>query len=335
MNKKLYCDVCGSFETTITKKNETIEVRGKEVEIEAEVRVCSCGNELFDEELERDNLSKAYAEYRARLGIMSPEEIKQMREGYGISQRGLSRLLGWGDVTVHRYETGAIPDQPHSMLLELLNDPAVMSSAMSKGKDLLPKTTFETVMSNVREKLAQKGKGLTLASLQERFDFGEADICSGFKRFDLTKFTNALLFFATKVPDLYKTKVNKLMFYADFLHFNEFVVSITGSRYLKYEFGPVPEKYEGLIWEVSQLGVISVTEEPVGQFVGSVIRPLVDYDPTVFTDDELRVLESVAKTYGELTSRSISEVSHKEDGWLETDPSQPIPYSYAKTLKSL
>ena len=143
MNKKLYCDVCGSFETTITKKNETIEVRGKEVEIEAEVRVCSCGNELFDEELERDNLSKAYAEYRARLGIMSPEEIKQMREGYGISQRGLSRLLGWGDVTVHRYETGAIPDQPHSMLLELLNDPAVMSSAMSKGKDLLPKTTFE------------------------------------------------------------------------------------------------------------------------------------------------------------------------------------------------
>jgi putative zinc finger/helix-turn-helix YgiT family protein len=332
---EMCCEVCGSSESTIVKKKEAIGVRGEDVVIEADVRVCLCGNELFDEELDRDNLSRAYDLYRSRRGIMTPFEIRHMREAYGVSQRGLSKLLGWGDVTLHRYETGAVPDPSHSKLLDLLKDPAVMKSVLVKGRDLLPRTTFETVMANVVERLDEQAPRTSLLSLQGKFDSGEADIFSGFRRFDITKFTHALLYFAQHTSCLYKTKVNKLLFYADFVHFQEFLVSITGSRYLKYEFGPVPEKYDGLLWEVAQLGLISVSEEPIGQYVGNVIRPLAEYDPTVFSDDELRVLDEVSCRYGEMTARAISERSHKEDGWLETDPSHPIPYSFAERLKTI
>lgn len=123
------------------------------------------------------------------------------------------------------------------------------------------------------------------------------------------------------------------MFYADFIHFSRLTNSITGSRYLRFEHGPVPEKYDGLLWELEQLGLIKVAVEPAGIFAGYVIYPLAEFDPTVFTDEELAVLNEVAAKYGSMTAAAISETSHSELGWLKTDPKEPIPYSYATELK--
>lgn len=35
-----------------------------------------------------------------------PEEIKKIREQYGLSQRSFAKLLNWGDKTICRYENG-------------------------------------------------------------------------------------------------------------------------------------------------------------------------------------------------------------------------------------
>ena len=43
-------------------------------------------------------------------GFLQPEEIEKIRKQYGLSQKNFARLLGWGDITIHRYESGAIQD---------------------------------------------------------------------------------------------------------------------------------------------------------------------------------------------------------------------------------
>ena len=332
--KRLICEKCGGQSSELARKEETIIVRGVDITFEANVRVCSCGNELFDEESEQANLTRAYDIYREQEGILGPSEIREIRESYGISQRALGRILGWGEITVHRYETGAVPNQSHSTMLELLRDPAVMKKLLTKGQKELPKATYEAVMGRVQEMLDQNEPKQSLRQLESKLGMGDEDLYSGFRQFDLIKFANALLFFAHNIPALYKTKFNKLMFYADFIHFDRLTNSITGSKYLKFEFGPVPEKYDGLLWELEQLGLIKVAVEPAGLYAGYVIYPLAEFDPTVFTEEELEILNEVAEKYGNMTAATISEMSHQESGWLETDPKQPIPYSYAVDLKA-
>ena len=80
MMKRLYalkCQ-CGEIESSVIVKKETIPVRGENIEIESNIRVCNnCGEELFDEELEEDNLSRAYEEYRKKKDILLLNNISK------------------------------------------------------------------------------------------------------------------------------------------------------------------------------------------------------------------------------------------------------------------
>ncbi len=71
-------------------------------------------------ELDDATLERAYAIYRRRFSILTPNGIREIRERSGLSQRDFGRLLGWDDVTLHRYETGALPAIAHNAVLKML-----------------------------------------------------------------------------------------------------------------------------------------------------------------------------------------------------------------------
>ncbi|TAL25411.1 MAG: helix-turn-helix domain-containing protein, partial [Nitrospirae bacterium] len=79
-----------------------------------------------------------------RKGFLQPEEIKKIREQYGLSQRNFARLLGWGEITIHRYESGAIQDDVHNDVLALIKD-------VDDFKKL-----FESKKNNIEPALARK-----------------------------------------------------------------------------------------------------------------------------------------------------------------------------------
>ena len=92
---KRYCEECKKeVETTIVTKKESYNVCGEMIDVNAQVLVCAeCGEELFSEELDNATLINAYNEYRRRHKLLLPEEIKEIRQQYGLSQRGFSKLL--------------------------------------------------------------------------------------------------------------------------------------------------------------------------------------------------------------------------------------------------
>ncbi len=74
---------------------------GDDIEIEIQVLICSnCGNELYDEELDSQTLLKVYNEYRKKYKLLLPDEIKNIRKTYGLSQRSFAKLLNWGAKTI-------------------------------------------------------------------------------------------------------------------------------------------------------------------------------------------------------------------------------------------
>lgn len=139
---KKFCPVCGKEqETEVIEKEEVSTVRGDKIKALARIRVCSvCGEELFDEELEEENIQRVYDIYRKKHGILSPEEIKNIRESYGLSQRAFAKLLGIGEASIARYETGALPEKSLSNMIMLLRDPKNMEKLLEKnGEALTPR----------------------------------------------------------------------------------------------------------------------------------------------------------------------------------------------------
>jgi len=136
---KKFCPVCGKEqETEVIEKEEVSTVRGDEIKALARIRVCSvCGEELFDEELEEENIQRVYDIYRKKHGILSPEEVRNIRESYGLSQRAFAKLLGIGEASIARYETGALPEKSLSNMIMLLKDPKNMEKLLEKNEEAL------------------------------------------------------------------------------------------------------------------------------------------------------------------------------------------------------
>lgn len=329
----LICPECGKNESQIFKKEEILPVRGEDIHVESNIRVCSCGNELFDVNLEDENLSRAYDIFRKKHDILSPNEIKSIREMYGLSQRTLGKLLGWGEITVHRYESGAIPDASHNLMLKAFRNPEIVRDFLRESQNQIPKTTYSRALDVVQGLIEEKKQEIFKEKVISTFQHSSLDQDSGFAQFDFGKFYNAVLYFAQHIDLLWKTKLNKLMFYFDFLCFKEYTVSATGSKYLKFEHGPVPNEYEILLWFMEEEGLITQMPESLGEHKGHVIKALTDVDLDVFEEYEFKLLHEVCLKYGKYNSGEIREISHQEKGWVETPFLKPISYRYAKAIQ--
>lgn len=125
MKRELYyCAKCNREEVSeITIKPEQYEIKGEKVDVDAHIRICTkCGEELFDFELEQRTVTAAFDKYRVKHGLLLPVQIKNLREKYGLSASSFSKLLGFGEKTITRYENGALQDNAQNNLMQLMDD---------------------------------------------------------------------------------------------------------------------------------------------------------------------------------------------------------------------
>lgn len=136
MRKNLVCPECLNEEDFLKKEDNIIhEVRGENYNIPVEKFICpDCGGEIIEDDDFDESLLEAFNEYRQKHNMLLPEEIKEIRKKYGLSQRGLSRLMNWGEVTVPRYENGNLQDDAHDQLLKLLKKPQNMLDILEEKR---------------------------------------------------------------------------------------------------------------------------------------------------------------------------------------------------------
>ncbi len=62
------------------------------------------------------------------LGLLTPAEIRGLRERYNLSRAAFARMTGFGDATLARWEKGEVVQNASSdRYLRLLTDPNVMN----------------------------------------------------------------------------------------------------------------------------------------------------------------------------------------------------------------
>jgi len=307
-------------------------VKGEKIAVQRHVLKCqTCDKEFDPPDDSHDPLDEAYREYRARHGMIQPAEIRRFRSSLGLSQSDLAGLLGWGGATLSRYENGALQDDAHDRALLLAMDTANLLRLAEANPIALPSDKLGRLISTLRARLGEDE--VTLKRLYEaRFGQYEPDIYTGYRRFSLERVFNAILFFCTNL-EVVKTKLNKLLFYSDFKHFKDYTVSITGARYAHLPYGPAPDGYSSFLAMLQEGEKSIVTEERMfNDHVGEVLIALRSPDIAAFSSSEIKVLALVKERFDSYSAKQLSDLSHKEKGYLETHDGELISYDHAESL---
>ncbi|HKP68869.1 MAG TPA: Panacea domain-containing protein [Pyrinomonadaceae bacterium] len=157
------------------------------------------------------------------------------------------------------------------------------------------------------------------------------NIFNGNRIFSPDKMAAVVSYFATNASNLYKTKLNKLLFYADFIHYYTYGTSISGSRYVHLPYGPVPDGYEDTLEALQHYGVVDISEKNSSELILSGENSAVDF----LTPEEQKTVAWVTKAYGDLSASQLTEISHRERAYKNTRAGEEIAYEYAKFFEKL
>ncbi len=333
MKNKLFCPECfNDEEFKKIKDYETHEIRGEKYKNKVTKYICNnCGQDIIDDDEYDKSLIKAFNKYRKEHNLLFPEEIKQIREMYGLSQRGMSRLLGWGQVTINRYEKGALQDEAHNQMLMSFKKPEFMLELLEKNKDNISDKNYEKT-KNKANKLIQKSSIIDTVIIKKMQSLEKE--YKGDQEFDIEKFLNMILFFAQNIKKLWQTKLFKLLFYSEFFNYKKYKKSISGTAFVHWQHGPVPKHIYGLLEILTEdYKLIEAKETQEYNYIGETIINNKDFDESLFSPEELESLNYVLNKFKNYTSTEIRNLSHKEKGYKETIQNQLISYNYANDLQ--
>lgn len=159
-------------------------------------------------------------------------------------------------------------------------------------------------------------------------------VFQGMREFSPTALKEMIVFFASKSQGVLKTKLNKLLWYADFLHYRLFSTSISGASYIHLPYGPVPESYERHLSKLTLEKAITIRMKEFGDYSGESVESVRDSQLQHLPQSAVDVLNAVYKRFRDYSSTDISRVSHGELGYEETEPGERISYDYARLLKT-
>jgi putative zinc finger/helix-turn-helix YgiT family protein len=335
MSDKRICPFCGIVSTIQRlERSVDIEVRGEKYSVNEVVHRChSCGEEFTSSSDDIDPVDAAFSLYRERHEMLSPLEIREFRKKYELTQRELASLLGWGAVTLSRYENGALQDLAHDRELQS----AMTPDGFRKLVEICP----SAVEKEKRERLLQildSSRGLRsgmLGQLEERLSSIAPGVKNGFRRFSSGRFCAAVEYFLQDCG-VYKTKLNKLLFYSDFMHFNEFGVSITGCCYARLPHGPVPDDFRTLLAVMEEdAGIIEtdVIDYSGTEYQGEKVLLVNSLKEYSLSSDEVKTLSTIRDAFHDFGAGEIAEYSHSFIGWIETENAHLISYEYSAQLE--
>lgn len=327
------------LEMKLTKEQRSMIFRKETFDIIFHYYQCEDSGEQFTSAaLDELNMNQVYNQYRDKFNIPFPDEINNIRSKYGLSASKMSEILGFGVNSYRQYEAGEIPSVANAKLIQMVDDP----------QNFMEMTALcGTLDEKARGKYIQKA--IFLAEEKKRnifnINFKEyllgnhlADIYSGYRNPNFEKITEMVVYFSDKLSP-FKTKMNKLLFYADFLMFKQSCFSISGMRYKAIEMGPVPINFQSIFEYLANKDEIDIftTEFPQGyigeQFKAKNDRP---FRVELFSENELNVLEKVANVFKPTSTNQMIEISHLEEAWKKNEKNKSvISYEYAFDLNQM
>jgi hypothetical protein len=124
-----------------------------------------------------------------------------------------------------------------------------------------------------------------------------------------------------------KTKLLKILFYADFAAYRKRRKPITGRSYRKAEFGPVPDQAQAALEAMVTEGLCAwAVRDSIGYQQEKLIA-LREPDLELFSGEELDLIRRTIQELWPMTAKEVSDLSHRFAGWQAAAMGEEIPYN--------
>jgi uncharacterized phage-associated protein len=141
---------------------------------------------------------------------------------------------------------------------------------------------------------------------------------------DKEKRINAIIYFCKTTNRLSQTKLYKLLFFLDFLHFKETGRPVTDLEYFAWQRGPVPKE---LYFEIQNRTappevlkcIIPQKDEVTGKTKALFFKTFQKPRMEIFSDRERKILEKIAFIFKDALAEDMIEITHlKNQPWQKT-----------------
>jgi len=148
----------------------------------------------------------------------------------------------------------------------------------------------------------------------------------------VSKFKNVLLYILERCagkPNVGETVLYKLLYFSDFNYYELYEEHLTGAKYRKLPYGPVPQKLDTIIGQMIEKGLIQRIKTEYYNKIQTRYIPLIKADLTELKASEKEVIDRVIQQLSDWSAAAISNYSHKDMPWLATKEGEEINYELA------
>lgn len=321
-------------EMKLVYEPRTWSFRGEEYEYIHTAYKCEDTGELFTTcESDDAGFMQVANQYRVKFGIPFTDEIVAVRSRYGVSAAKMSAILGIGTNQWRLYESGEVPSVSNGRMIRSIMNPKVFLDLVESIRQQLTDKEYANIKEKVQNVIAQS-KDYHLNAYECRRVFSStrgAD--NGYSATSLTKLKAIMLMILHECGEVFCTKMNKLLFYIDFLSYRQRGYSMSGLCYRAIDFGPVPDRWDRVYSEFDE---IHQEPRPIGEYEGNVLVANTDIDDSVLSSEDKSIIHNVCERFKNCSSREISAISHEEPSWRKYHTLHSrIPFAEAFTLKAI
>jgi len=150
--------------------------------------------------------------------------------------------------------------------------------------------------------------------------------------FQAEKCKNVLLYLLERCagkPNVGETVLNKLLYFADFNYYELYEEHLTGAKYRKLPFGPVPSQLDTLIQQMIEKEQLQRVKTVYRGYAQTRFLPLVKADLKELKASETEVIDRVIEQMSDWSAAAISQYSHKDMPWIASKEGEIINYELA------
>lgn len=236
--------------------------------------------------------------------------IMELRKAKGLSQDELAKDLDMPRSSLAQVELG----NRHLDVIELHKLSLLLEFSMDEfvSKDFnKPQQEVVTKEKKIKEKA------------EERIAIPEMSI---------TKFKNVLLYILEKCagkPNVGETVLYKLLYFADFNYYELYEDHLSGARYRKLPYGPVPRRFESIVNTMIEKEELRKIRTEYYDKTQTRYIPLVKPDLTKLKASETEVIDRVIEQMSDWSAAAISNYSHNDMPWKASKEGEEINYELA------
>lgn len=148
----------------------------------------------------------------------------------------------------------------------------------------------------------------------------------------VNKFKNVLLYILERCagkPNVGETVLYKLLYFSDYNYYELYEEHLTGAKYRKLPFGPVPQKLDAIINQMIDTGQLQRVKTEYHGYPQTRYLPLIKANLTELKASEKEIIDRVIEQMSDWSAAAISNYSHKDMPWLATKEGEEINYELA------